>query len=97
MKHTKSAPSPDSSEQVRPEVSAGLPGASPVLDRNLRKAGIDPDRLSILHLGLPAHLHRQFPAWMKRMLVGYALWLVLFLLKLNSVAIPPYLEAVFYL
>ncbi|MEP1552708.1 sodium/calcium exchanger protein [Paraglaciecola sp.] len=97
MKHTKSAPSPDSSEQVRPEVSAGLPGASPVLDRNLRKAGIDPDRLSILHLGLPAHLHRQFPAWMMRMLVGYALWLVLFLLKLNSVAIPPYLEAVFSL
>ena len=56
LKHTQSYSQSDRPEQVRPEVAAGLPGAPSALHKYLGKTGIDPDRLSILHLGRPAYL-----------------------------------------
>jgi len=94
MKHNTADPQSERPDDVRPEVAAGLPGAPSALHRHLLKAGIDPDRLSILHLGLPARLHKyQTPPWVTRMVVGYALWIVLFFLELYSIRLPPYLEA----
>ncbi len=73
---------PDSEVEVRPEVVAGLPGASSRVHRILSKAGIDPDRLSILNLGRPPKLLKyETPRWVYRMAVGYFLWLVLYLLE----------------
>jgi hypothetical protein len=58
--------------------AAGLPGAPAHADRRLRLAGIDPDRLAILHLGLPGQLlHYAYPPWIRRMALGFGLWLVL--------------------
>lgn len=84
----------DKKVDSRPEVAAGLPGAKPKVHRYLRKAGIDPDRLSILHLGRPPSLlvHKT-PRWVRRMVVGYLLWLLLFLLDHFGVVLPVYVEA----
>ena len=98
MKHTKTHSQTERPEQVRPEVTAGLPGAPSALHKYLRKTGIDPDRLSILHLGRPAYLHNsRTPAWAVRMAVGYVLWIALFLIDLSSIELPHYLEAIFSL
>lgn len=98
MKHTKTHSQSEYSEPVRPEVAAGLPGAPSALHKYLRKTGIDPDRLSILHLGRPAYLGQSnTPSWAVRMAVGYLLWIVLFLLDLYSIALPDYLKAIFSL
>lgn len=98
MKNTKPQSQSARPEEVRPEVAAGLPGAPSALHNYLRKAGIDPDRLSILHLGRPAYLrHYRTPPWVVRMAAGYLLWLVLFLLGWYSIELPLYLEALFSL
>ena len=98
MKHTKTHSQTECPEQVRPEVTAGLPGAPSALHKYLRKTGIDPDRLSILHLGRPAYLRNsRTPAWAVRMAVGYVLWIALFLIDLSSIELPHYLEAIFSL
>lgn len=98
MKHTTPDSKPGHSEHVRPEVAAGLPGAPSALHKYLRKAGIDPDRLSILHLGRPPHLlNHQTPPWVGRMVFGYVLWCILFVLDMSDVVLPAYLEAVFSL
>ena len=98
MKHTKTHSQTECHEQVRPEVTAGLPGAPSALHKYLRKTGIDPDRLSILHLGRPAYLRNsRTPAWAVRMAVGYVLWIALFLIDLSSIELPHYLEAIFSL
>jgi hypothetical protein len=98
LKHSKPYTESERPEQVRPEVTAGLPGAPSTLHKYLRKTGIDPDRLSILHLGRPAYLHKhQVPPWMVRMAVGYMLWFALFVLDLYSIELPHYLEAIFSL
>ena len=95
MKHTKNRSHPECPEQVRPEVAAGLPGAPSALHKYLRKTGIDPDRLSILHLGRPAYLGKyRTPPWVVRMIVGYMLWIALFLLDLYSIELPQYLDAI---
>ena len=89
---------PDSEVEVRPEVVAGLPGASSRVHRILSKAGIDPDRLSILNLGRPPKLLKyETPQWVYRMAVGYFLWLVLYLLEHFGVVLPIYLNALFSL
>ena len=78
----------------RPEVAAGLPGATAEAHGHLHRAGIDPDRLSILHLGRPPHLLKyETPRWVGRMVVGYLLWLLLFLLDHFGVVLPVYLDA----
>jgi uncharacterized protein YhhL (DUF1145 family) len=98
MKHSTPESKPGRSEAVRPEVAAGLPGAPSALHKYLRKAGIDPDRLSILHLGRPPHLLKhQTPPWVGRMVFGYLLWCILFALDMSDVVLPVYLEAVFSL
>jgi Ca2+/Na+ antiporter len=84
--------------QIRPEVVAGLPGAPSKVDESLSNAGIDPDRLSILHLGQPPKkLKYKAPGWVYRMSIGYFLWLVLFLLEHLGVALPIYVDAFFSL
>jgi Ca2+/Na+ antiporter len=83
---------------MRPEVAAGLPEAAPKVHRHLFKAGIDPDRLSILHLGRPPKLLKnKTPRWVRRMAVGYFLWLALFLLEYFEVKLPVYLHVGFSL
>lgn len=84
----------DSEVVLRPEVAAGLPGATSKVHRILLKAGIDPDRLSILHLGRPPKLLKyKTPRWARRMAVAYFLWLVMFLLEHFGVELPIYLNA----
>jgi len=98
LKHTKTHSQSERRKSVRPEVTAGLPGAPSALHKYLRKTGIDPDRLSILHLGRPAYLHKyKTPPWVVRMAVGYLLWIALFLLDVYSIELPHYLEAIFSL
>ena len=83
---------------ARPEVAAGLPGAAPEAHRSLHKAGIDPDRLSILHLGRPPGLLKhKTPRWARRMAVGYLLWVLLYLLDRFGIALPVYVDALFSL
>jgi Ca2+/Na+ antiporter len=84
----------DSEHQVRPEVVAGLPGATLKVDESLSDAGIDPERLSIIHLGQPPKKLKYIaPGWVYRMSIGYFLWLVLFLLDYFSVPLPIYIDA----
>jgi len=88
----------DNQVKARPEVIAGLPGAAPKVHRSLLKAGIDSNRLSILHLGQPPNrLKYKVPGWAYRMSIGYFLWLVLFLLTNFGVKLPVYLDAFFSL
>lgn len=98
MENESSNSKSDSEVVVRPEVAAGLPGAASRVHRVLCKAGIDPDRLSILHLGRPPKLLKyKTPRWARRMVVGYFLWLVLILLEHFGVELPIYLDALFSL
>lgn len=88
----------DRDVQVRPEVVAGLPGAAADVHESLSNAGIDPDRLSILHLGQPPQkLKYKAPSWVYRMSIGYFLWLVMFLLERFGVKLPVYADAFFSL
>ncbi len=57
------------------EASAGLPGAPRPAEETLRRAGIDPDRLSIFYLGWPGALVRH-AAWTRRFVLALALWLL---------------------
>lgn len=87
-------PPADTTTDTRPEVAAGLPGAPPQAHENLYKEGIDPNRLSILHLGRPHQLLKNHPPrWARRMVIGYLLWLALFFLELTGIPLPLYLEA----
>jgi len=77
------------------EEAAGLPGAPERAESRLRRAGIDPDRLSILHLGLPADAWRPpYPQWARRMAAGLLLWLALFGLERAGLALPGWAAAV---
>jgi Ca2+/Na+ antiporter len=98
MKQSEKDMQSEHPNKVRPEVAAGLPGSPPILKKYLRKAGIEPDRLSILHLGRPPNLLKyKNPPWARRMILGYALWLALFVLDLYQIELPAYLDAAFSL
>ena len=57
--------------------AAGLPGAPVEVEEELRREGIDPDRLSIFHLGRPIELlHYPRPPWIRRMGLGFVLWIL---------------------
>lgn len=79
---------------MRESAAAGLPDAPAAADERLRRAGIDPDRLPILHFGLPAHL-RAYPIapWVWRIALGFALWLVFFALELAGLSLPSWMVA----
>ena len=98
MIEEKSDSTDDTAVEVRPEVVAGLPGASSRVHRILAKAGIDPDRLSILNLGRPLKLLKySTPRWVYRMAVAYLLWLLLIVLEHFGLQLPIYLNALFSL
>ena len=81
LKQTHSHSQSNAPEKVRPEVGAGLSGTPSAINKYLRKTGIDPERLSILHLGRPSYLRKhRVPPWVVRMAMGYILWLVLLLI-----------------
>jgi len=83
---------------VRSRAAAGLPGAPEEAHRELEEAGIDPNRLSIQHLGHPAkHPKYRMPPWAMRMAIAYSLWLLFYLLEYIGIAFPPFLTAVFSL
>lgn len=71
---------------------AGLPEALPGIDDTLRGAGIDPDRLSVLQFGSRPYL-LTFPLWLRRLLMGLALWALLHLMNLFYFQPPRYLQA----
>lgn len=74
--------------------AAGLPGAPAAVEDELRRVGIDPDRLSIFHLGHPIELLKYpTPPWVKRMGLGFALWLVLYGLQVAGIALADWLGA----
>lgn len=61
---------------------AGLPGASELVECELRQDGIDPDRLSIFHFGRPSYLlHYHYPPWLRRMAIAFVLWVALHVLE----------------
>ena len=94
MENEKPVSIADTKAAVRPEVVAGLPGASSKVHQVLSKAGIDPDRLSILNLGWPLKLLKnKTPRWVYRMAIGYMLWLVLFFVEFLGFVLPIYLNA----
>jgi hypothetical protein len=76
----------------RSKASAGLPEALPGIDNALRGTGIDPDRLSVLQLGSKSH-PLVFPQWLRRLLMGLVLWVLLHLLILFYIQPPRYLQA----
>jgi hypothetical protein len=90
-------PSPGSTEpgqQFKDPAAAGLPGASPSVEAELRQAGIDPDRLSILPFGLPpGALRPPYPRWARRLALGFLLWGLLFLGEMQGVALPAWAAA----
>jgi sodium/calcium exchanger protein len=74
--------------------AAGLSGASPRAEEQLRATGIDPRRLSIFRLGRPTHdLVHAVPHWARRMLLGYVLWVTVSVLEHLQVALPSGLGA----
>ena len=74
--------------------AAGLPGAPKAVEEELRRVGIDPDRLSIFHLGHPIELLQYpTPPWVKRMGLGFALWLMLYGLQIAGFALAGWLAA----
>ncbi|MGM0593816.1 MAG: hypothetical protein ACQETD_04695, partial [Pseudomonadota bacterium] len=73
---------------------AGLPGAARATENLLRGRGIDPDRLSILHLGVPPALLRYpYPRWVNRMVLGFLIGVLYLLLPAAGVVLPLWLNA----
>ena len=72
----------------RPSV-AGLSETTSDVNERLRRAGIDPERLSIYLLGLPRELLRYpYPLWVRRMLIGYIILCVLLLVEHGVFYLP---------
>lgn len=72
--------------------TAGLPSTNADIDTKLRRTGIDPDRLSVVQLGLRSHL-TGVPSWLWRLLLGLALWSLALLLEPVLAGQSPYLQA----
>ncbi|WP_156896334.1 hypothetical protein [Aestuariibacter salexigens] len=70
------------------KAAAGLPEGKAVHHNVLRKAGIDPDRLSILHLGRPPQLLKYAtPPWARRISLAFILWLTLYAMQHTGFAV----------
>ena len=75
--------------------AAGLPGASKAAESELRRDGIDPDRLSIIKFGRPAALLRYpYPPWVHRMAIAAVAWIVIHGLALSGVQFGSWLSAI---
>lgn len=81
--------SPDKSTQL---ASAGLPESAAQIEEALRESGIDPERLSILHLGSKGSL-RLMPRSLAKLLFGLALWTVALLVDEHLMQWPAYVRA----
>lgn len=78
----------------RPHAAAGLPNAPDEAHQILSEAGIDADRLPIFQFGRPHWMpKRRVPGWACRMMIGYAMWLILVLLEVFHIALPMLLDA----
>ena len=79
--------------EVSKIATAGLPSTNADTDTKLRRTGIDPERLSVVQLGLRPNL-TGVPSWLWRLLFGMALWLLTLLLEPVLAQLSPYLQAV---
>lgn len=86
---------PASSREAGMEVAAaGLPGTSEAVQSELRREGIDPDRLSIFNLGRPAALlHYSYPPWLRRMAIAAVLWIMISGLALSGLQFGSWFNA----
>jgi len=98
MKEAQSCPPrADSKSGIEGELeaaAAGLPGASEAVECELRRDGIDPDRLSILRFGRPrVLLHYPYPPWARRMAIAFVLWAILHASGQWGLRLPDWLNA----
>lgn len=80
----------------RPKVArAGLPGTPENIIHRLRRMGIDPDRLSIFHLGKPAAILRlSYSPWIIKCCLGTLLFLGLWSIQFYKIPISQTLYAI---
>lgn len=72
--------------------TAGLASTSGDVDTELRRSGIDPERLSVVQLGRRSHL-TGVPSWLWRLLFGLALLVLAFFLEGILSEQPAFLQA----
>jgi len=90
----KISPSPEQDTATDTASAAGLPDAPVEVEEELRREGIDPDRLSIFHFGSPSELLRHPTApWLKRMSLGFLFWLIVHGLQWSGVVLAEWLLA----
>jgi hypothetical protein len=93
--HPPDSQSASNREADMAAAAAGLPGASRAAERELRRDGIDPDRLSILKFGRPAALLRYpYPPWLHRMAIAAVVWAIIQGLALSGVQLGSWFSAV---
>lgn len=80
------------SNESSPVATAGLASTSGAVDTELRRSGIDPERLSVVQLGRRSHL-TGVPSWLWRLLFGLALLVLALLLEGVLSEQPPFLQA----
>ena len=80
------------SNETSPVATAGLASTSGAVDTELRRSGIDPERLSVVQLGRRSHL-TGVPSWLWRLLFGLALLVLALLLEGVLSEQPPFLQA----
>ena len=74
---------------------AGLPGTPFNINEHLRKTGIDPDRLSILHLGRPAAILRlRFKPWIIKFCLGTLFFIGLWCIRFYELPVSQGMYAV---
>lgn len=80
----------------RPKTArAGLPGTPANIKHHLLKTGIDPDRLSILHLGKPAAILRlRFSPWIVKFCIGTLFFVGLWCIRVYELPISQGLHAI---
>lgn len=80
------------SKEASPIATAGLPSTNADVDSELRRSGIDPERLSVVQLGRRSHL-TGVPSWLWRLLFGLALLVLTWLVEPILSDQTPYLQA----
>jgi len=80
------------SNETSPVATAGLASTSGAVDTELRRSGIDPERLSVVQLGRRSHL-TGVPSWLWRLLFGLALLVLALFLEGILSEQPAFLQA----